>query len=189
MTENILLVCTANICRSPIAQELLRARLVEDLRSGITSAGFLRAGMPAHPHAIRVMKERGLDLTAHSSQKVGSAIENLPDLVLVMERQHRNALLDLDSRLRERTFTIREFARLSEIEGPRQEAEDLAGYLRRVGAGRSTLPAPREKSEDIADPIGQRRAAFEKCARELDGELARIAQALHPAAGQRSLAT
>ncbi len=94
---SVLFVCTANLCRSPIAMVLFQQRLREscpELESwGIKSAGTWTTNGQACPTSvIRVMAERGLDLRSHRSRMVTGEILDGFDLVLVMEKNHKEAL-------------------------------------------------------------------------------------------------
>lgn len=92
--HSVLMVCTANICRSPMAEALLRARLGEaaaDWR--IESAGtWALVGERAAPRAIMVLQQRGIDLSEHSSRVVDPGMLSRVRLVLVMEKGHKEAL-------------------------------------------------------------------------------------------------
>lgn len=92
----ILLVCTANQCRSPTAQALFERKLAEEgLENGwrVASAGTLAVpGIPATAHAQAVVREVGLDLTDHRSRPVEARLLAESDLVLVMEKGHKEAL-------------------------------------------------------------------------------------------------
>ncbi len=86
MFEDILVVCVGNICRSPMAEILLRAQFPAKT---ISSAGIgALVGEPAHPIAIALMQELGVDLTAHRGRQLDEALVMQSDLVLVMERGH-----------------------------------------------------------------------------------------------------
>lgn len=67
--KKILCVCFGNTCRSPMFQALL----VQELRgknADVESAGLAdRFGVPASPHAVECMRERGLDITGHRSRR------------------------------------------------------------------------------------------------------------------------
>lgn len=88
----VLFVCTANVCRSPMAQAVLAGRL-PSIRT--LSAGTLAvSGLPAHPCAIDVVRGAGLgDLTAHRSRRVDPALVGDADLIFCMQDEHRDALL------------------------------------------------------------------------------------------------
>ncbi len=89
--HRLLFLCTANICRSPMAEGWARALaaargLPVDVRSGGTM-GLI--GRPADPLAVRVMGEVGVDLSAHRSAGVDAAVMAWADQVFVMELRHQ----------------------------------------------------------------------------------------------------
>jgi protein-tyrosine-phosphatase len=90
MTQ-ILLVCTGNTCRSPLAEALLRRKLAERHVDGVTacSAGTgAWDGAPASEGAYLVALEHGLDLSAHRARLLTREIVTDADLVLTMARHH-----------------------------------------------------------------------------------------------------
>jgi protein-tyrosine phosphatase len=92
----ILLVCTGNICRSPMAAGLLRQRLREHPKRHdwrVISAGTWAAeGRPTSAYAAAEMADRGIDISAHRSRGVTKDLMEQADLVLVMTRNHAEAL-------------------------------------------------------------------------------------------------
>ncbi len=97
---NIVVVCTANICRSPVGEAVLRQRLAEqespagqETRWMITSAGtWADRGQAASTFSVELMAEQGLDISEHGSQPVTRALLNDSDLLLCMETGHAEAL-------------------------------------------------------------------------------------------------
>lgn len=97
-TLNLLMVCSGNTCRSPMAEILMRALWN---RSGghlpglhVWSRGTSALpGFPASHEAIEAMAARGLDLSKHLSAPVSEADLEAADLVLTMTGGHKNALL------------------------------------------------------------------------------------------------
>ena len=93
---NILVVCTANICRSPVAKALLEKGLQERGCSEgwtVSSAGtWAQVRRGASHHSVVVAAKRGLDITGHVAEMLGRQYMRDADLVLCMESGHAEAL-------------------------------------------------------------------------------------------------
>ncbi len=89
----ILFVCTANVCRSPVAEHYMR-RLAERFGPAsieVASTGtHAIAGLPADGIAARLAQERGCDLAQHRSKPMLAQDVAAADLIVVMERRHRS---------------------------------------------------------------------------------------------------
>lgn len=92
----VLVVCTGNLCRSPMAMALLQARLARDEARRdwrVRSAGVWAAeGRPASAYAIEEMAQRRIDLRAHRSRSVTRKLMAEANLVLAATRGHVEAL-------------------------------------------------------------------------------------------------
>jgi protein-tyrosine-phosphatase len=111
---HILVICTANICRSPMAAGLLHHFLAgqsEPLRSlRVISAGIAaRRGDPISDNAAIAMKKVGIDLTDHASQPLTQRLLNDALIVLCMTESHR-AMIQLQfDPVPEHLYLFREF--------------------------------------------------------------------------------
>ncbi len=108
----IVLVCTGNTCRSPMAEGLLKKKL-SGLGPGWASVGVLSAGVAASegalasPQAVEVMDSQGIDIACHESRPLSDAIMHRADLVLTMTRGHRAAILAAWPEMSDRIHTVR----------------------------------------------------------------------------------
>ena len=108
----IVLVCTGNTCRSPMAEtllkELLRQKFGNEDAVQVLSAGVAAGtGGMASPQAVEVMESRGLDLTGHCSRPLDDAVMNVADLVLTMTRGHQAAIQAAWPDMHDRVHTLR----------------------------------------------------------------------------------
>lgn len=138
----ILFVCTGNLCRSPMAAGLLRHQLeVEGVDESyeMRSAGtWAVMGRPAATYARQAMAERGIDITEHRTRNVGAGAIAEADLILVMTKAHREALLAEFPDARSKTYLMSEMIERSyDIADPYGSslahyeycAEDLASII------------------------------------------------------------
>lgn len=110
-TKRILLVCTGNICRSPLAAALLERALAERSITGISvsSAGTgAWDGAPVSEGAYLVALERGLDLSSHRARLLTRELVEGADLILTMARHHRARVDELGGE--GRVFVLGEYA-------------------------------------------------------------------------------
>jgi protein-tyrosine phosphatase len=108
---HILVVCTANICRSPVGEALLRAQLQQAGLGDwtVSSAGtWAESGHSASQFSVILLKERGLDIQAHCSQRVNGPLLAQCDLVLCMETTHQKELREAFPAHRARIYTLRQ---------------------------------------------------------------------------------
>lgn len=106
----VLVVCTANVCRSPLAERVLRARLGDRLR--IASAG-VRALGGAPMCAVSALELPGGADPQHVAHQVDEAAVRTADLVVAMEREQRGALVRGAPGTQARVFTLREAVALA----------------------------------------------------------------------------
>ena len=86
---DVLILCTANQCRSPMAEVLLRRHLERaGVDATVSSAGLHGGGVPATDHGQAAMADRGLDLSAHRSRELDDDMLRQADLVIAMARVH-----------------------------------------------------------------------------------------------------
>jgi tRNA threonylcarbamoyl adenosine modification protein (Sua5/YciO/YrdC/YwlC family) len=114
----IVIVCTGNTCRSPMAEALLRQLVAEKLgckpeeteQRGVVvmSAGVSASpGGVAAPEAVEVMRQRGLDLSRHESQPLSDKLVRHADVILALTNAHRQAIIRRWPEAASRTVVLR----------------------------------------------------------------------------------
>jgi protein-tyrosine phosphatase len=136
---SVLFVCTANICRSPMAEAIFKSKVAGDENASgwrVESAGtWASGGQPAADFSHQVMRERGLDIGDHRSQSITRELLQDFDLILTMEKNHKEALR----------------AEFPEFADTIYVLSEMTGQL-----------------HDIEDPIGGSRADYLAAADEID---------------------
>ena len=117
MTYRILTVCTGNICRSPLAEYALREAVAASDLAGqveVASAGTTgwEGGNPIDPRAGALLREHGIDPSAHRARRMDPQELREADLVLALDHDHVGPIRDVLGE--ERTATtlrmVRDFA-------------------------------------------------------------------------------
>jgi len=141
MFERILVICTGNICRSPMVEALLRQQLQQAGRKvEIRSAGVgALVNYPADEPARERMKQRGLDLEAHRAQQFNSELGHWADLILVMEKAQREAVADIDPTARGKTYLLGHWQGGKEIPDPYKRPDSV--YTEALALIDETLPS------------------------------------------------
>jgi protein-tyrosine phosphatase len=182
---SILVVCTGNICRSPIAEGLLRAALASRFGSeapGVSSAGTWGAtGAQATREAVIAASERGVAIDDHRARRLADVGTDGADLVIGMAGEHREALA-VDHGLDDRAFTLKELVRvLGSLPPvpPGAEADSLGDRVAQAAEARRGGFTGNPLDEDIADPLGLPLQSYRAIAWELDEWIARLVDGLY----------
>jgi protein-tyrosine phosphatase len=168
----ILVVCTANICRSPLAERLLQAGF-DDVAPGqfaVSSAGTQgRDGWDADPYIAELAVEHGVHLEGFTSRQVEPGMIQDADLVLAMTREHRRRIVEIVPAAVRRTFTLREFARLLPSVPPEAGASPAQRWHSLAAlAQRHRRAAPGDQmDEDIIDPYQGPEAVYRQMLEQL----------------------
>jgi len=110
MIKDVLIVCHANVCRSPAAEQLFRARLRE--QKGAKAGAFQSAGLRARdgddmdPVMQWLLAERGVEVGKHQSRRLTSRLVRSADLVLVTERRQVAAVERIEPTARGKVYAL-----------------------------------------------------------------------------------
>ena len=192
----LLFICHANICRSPMAERLARLALTApptwpgtgartDAITVASAGTHARTGDAMHPGAAHVLAELGADNTDFSSRLVSADLLARASLVLTATREQRAFCVRLAPVALRRTFTIRQFGRLTAaVEAPGSGASGpgdltagaaagggsvsaVAALLDQILAVRGSLQPVPPDEDDLADPVNGTAADVLACARQI----------------------
>jgi protein-tyrosine phosphatase len=125
MFEHILVVCVGNICRSPMAQGLLFQALQVGYPVRVSSAGLgALVGRPADEAAVQLMHEAGVDISDHRARRLTAADIREADLILVMDRQGKQAVEAMEPSARGKVYRLGEW-RDAEVPDPYQRPGEV----------------------------------------------------------------
>jgi protein-tyrosine-phosphatase len=145
----ILFICSGNVCRSPMAEALMRTYVPERLKNKvkIVSAGTLGIyGDLASAEAVQVMQEKKIDLRDHVSRGISKELIDASHIIFVMSRDHLEFMQHYFPLIVEKIFLLRRFA----------------------------VPALGKKEDSIQDPMGFEVEYYRKTRDVIDFEIKRI---------------
>jgi protein-tyrosine phosphatase len=147
----ILVVCTGNICRSPVAEHLLRASLPATADGTVTVASAGTTGMSGHPMDVRsldYLAHHGIDGTGFTARRVNRRILQDADLLVGLEKAHVDRCLRVAPSLLTQSFRLHQLAEWHRSGG--------LTSLTQLPHLRHQLP---RVLHDHADPVGYTSAA------------------------------
>ena len=173
---SIIVVCTGNICRSPVGEAALSYLLPKGIE--VTSAGT-RAVMDARakPEAQHFLQRELAIAKDHHARQMSRELAESSDLIITMTTEHRSWIARTAPRTVRRTFTLKELDLL--LSGLPEKI--TFGSLKEVGMTASRL-RPRLAQDgaklDIADPYGGPSEGYESSFSEILNSSRRIAHAI-----------
>lgn len=192
----VLMVCTGNVARSPLAEQLFSAWTAKVFEE--ESANFLMAsagvralvGHDMTDEARRVARDFGVDAVRHTARQLTPELIAESDLVLGANRAHRRFVVETQPRASSKTFTMVEFANVMRWMGSGQglvpHVDPHDGTVARLSAVRDAaarqrgmVPPPSEQSDfDIADPYGAKPAIYDQVGQRIADSMATIVEVL-----------
>ena len=125
MIRHILVVCVGNICRSPMAEAVLRHELRGQDEVTVESAGLgALVGEPASEHSVVLMQERGIDISSHRARQLTPELVSEAELILVMESRHKRVIDENEPTARGKVYRLGEWQDL-EIPDPHRQPLDV----------------------------------------------------------------
>src|SRR5947209_15332682 len=108
--KTILFVCTGNVCRSPMAEGILRLALQGRGDYRVESAGLgAMEGQPPSPYAVQAVRELGIDISKQRSRMLTSELVRQADFIFGMTHSHIDTVTMLYPQAAEKNFLLREF--------------------------------------------------------------------------------
>lgn len=178
---HIVFVCTANLCRSPMAEHLMRERLkARNVGWTLSSVGtHARPGASLDPNARAVLRRRGAPAPRNWTSRVMSAkVLQSADLVLAVSHAHLTWVMTLAPAMSRRAFVMGQFATLLDnASGSAVSPQDLIAL---ATTARALIQPYDPSADDLADPIGGDERVFEQCADRIEAMLSSITRLIAP---------
>lgn len=127
MFSSVLVVCTANICRSPVAEVILRNTLpgVKVDSAGVDAS----TGQSVDPTAAEYAQSNGLSLEGHKAKKFTATIGHQYDLILVMEPFHLEKISHIAPEVRGKTMYLGHWLGKKEIPDPYGKSKESVEFV------------------------------------------------------------
>jgi len=190
MTEpsgvTVLHVCMGNICRSPMAERLMRHRLDEafgaaaaEVRCAGAGTYGGHAGEGMNPPAARVLAEQGVDPSDFAATALQPGLALSADLILTATADHVRTVGRLAPSAAPRAFALFEFAALADRVGPVAAPTPGAAVLAlTAAAGQARAATGAQVGADVPDPWGEPLDVFRATRDLIDDAVVRIVAAL-----------
>lgn len=168
----VLVVCTGNVCRSPLIERLLRLRLGGDVPVVVSSAGTRAlVGEPMTAEATDELVALGGDPGGSAGRRLAASHVADADLVVTATRAHRGEAVSLHPRGLRYTFTLRELARLlvdADLSALPDDPVERVRALPALAASRRGFAPPGEPTaDDVDDPIGRSRDYYRRTTNQI----------------------
>ncbi|PRY64647.1 protein-tyrosine phosphatase [Glaciihabitans tibetensis] len=187
----VLFVCTGNICRSAIAEQVFRARYGSESVAFASAGTGALVGAPMPEQAADISRRLGGDPQEHSGKQLSRAFVEAADVVIALTREHRSEIVRTLPRASRYTFTLREFARLMEsyqgdaearplTQGPGVSlADTLRSAVPILAAQRGYAEAPpTPDDDDVIDPYRRPQEIYDLSGAQISDAVDRIAFAV-----------
>jgi protein-tyrosine phosphatase len=187
----VLFVCTGNICRSAIAEQVFRARYGSDSVAFASAGTGALVGARMPDQAAEISYRLGGDPSAHSGQQLTREFVAAADIVIALTREHRREIVRTLPRANRYTFTLREFARVIESYESDSQAQPLqmdvgdsiAATLRSavpiLAGQRGYAASPADPDDDdVIDPYRRSQEIYDLSAAQITDAVDRIAFAV-----------
>ena len=136
MFENILVVCIGNICRSPMAEALLKESLKHKDKHIISSAGLgALVGHNPDETAIELMQEKGIDISNYQATQINQLLIKKADLILVMESKHKEVIENKDPSSKGKVFRLGEWGKFDIADPYKKERKVFEESLNLIETG------------------------------------------------------